>query len=289
VEENVENLTAFYRLLRDINPELQLVVTVSPVPLLATFRDMDCEVANTVSKATLRVAVDRFCQVHPEVVYFPSYELVTRMGRDAYLEDGVHVKPEVVSRIMSAFMEHFGDAEPAKETETKLVDDQADFVPAPNAKRVGIDSSSWHALRVPIASLAVVYRREVWRRAEAIAGESPIALYGGGRHTRAMIEQVPEIAARPGTIILDDKVSETEIMGVPVRTPDDVDPEAYGAVVVSSDSIQALLRERASIWLGAASTDTRIVGMYEGVDGQILPTADQVVWVSGEEAEADQR
>lgn len=108
VEENVQNLERFYELLRGANPQLRLVVTLSPVPLRATFRDMSCVSANTVSKAILRVAIDEFCRSHPEVIYFPAYEIVQHLEPKPFLKDNRHVKPKVVDRIMRTFIESYG-------------------------------------------------------------------------------------------------------------------------------------------------------------------------------------
>jgi len=53
-----------------------MLVTVSPVPLLSTFRDVDVLVANTYSKSVQRAAIDEFIADADGVDYFPSYEFV---------------------------------------------------------------------------------------------------------------------------------------------------------------------------------------------------------------------
>lgn len=109
VEENVENLERFHDVVRAANPGLRLVLTLSPVPLLATYVDRHAVVSDTVSKAILRVAIDAFCRAHPDVVYFPAYEIATRMPDWPYGEDNRHVRRDpVVDRIMAAFLEHYG-------------------------------------------------------------------------------------------------------------------------------------------------------------------------------------
>lgn len=108
VEENVANLERAYRLTRARNPGLRWVVTVSPVPLAATFRDVDITVANSASKAILRLAADEFCRRHPEVLYFPAYEIVTSLTRWAWEADNRHVRREVVDRIMRCFIGAYG-------------------------------------------------------------------------------------------------------------------------------------------------------------------------------------
>jgi hypothetical protein len=109
VSENVENLERLYTLLRAKNPALRLMMTVSPVPMMATPTDQSGVVVDCVSKATLRIAVDSFCRNHPEVVYFPAYEYVKRIAVAAFEADHRHVRREVVAEIMSLFRRKFGE------------------------------------------------------------------------------------------------------------------------------------------------------------------------------------
>jgi hypothetical protein len=81
--------------------EKNVVVTVSPVPLQMTFTDDDCVVANTTSKATLRVAADLVCKKFPNVDYYPSFEMVTLLGATAYGYDNVHVRDYIVHHVVN--------------------------------------------------------------------------------------------------------------------------------------------------------------------------------------------
>ncbi len=108
VDENVENLCAMYELLRRHNPRLRLIVTVSPVPLLATFRDEHAVVADELSKSILRVAAHRFCETCEGVDYFPAYEIVKRLSGSPWKDDNRHVRDEVVARVMRIFMHRYG-------------------------------------------------------------------------------------------------------------------------------------------------------------------------------------
>jgi hypothetical protein len=80
-----------------------MLVTVSPVPLLITFRDMDVLVANAYSKSVQRAALDEFVLGKEGVDYFPSYEFVTLSNPAAAWSRGDyrHVSSDVVNRIMS--------------------------------------------------------------------------------------------------------------------------------------------------------------------------------------------
>lgn len=76
----------------------KVLLTVSPVPLQASFSGGDCILANEFSKSVLRITADRLAS-RPEVDYFPSYEIVRSGGLNAYIADHVHVRPAVISRV----------------------------------------------------------------------------------------------------------------------------------------------------------------------------------------------
>lgn len=109
VEENVRDLDLMLRVLRSHNPNLQLIVTLSPIPLHATFLHDRYHVveANTHSKAVLRVAAQKFVEKHDGVYYFPSFELITYGFENPWREDHRHVNHVVVSRVMEMFRQMF--------------------------------------------------------------------------------------------------------------------------------------------------------------------------------------
>lgn len=106
VEENRDNIRAIYDLIRRYRPDAKIIVTLSPVPLIATFRDVSCITANSVSKATLRVAVDEVVTAvrdEGHMFYWPSYEMVTDVFCSPYKSDRRHVRPVVLNYIMRLF------------------------------------------------------------------------------------------------------------------------------------------------------------------------------------------
>lgn len=107
--ENLDNMRVSLNLLKEMNPRVQVVLTVSPVPLHRSFNDDDIFVNNYESKCTLRAVVGQICREYDWVHYFPSFEMVWGAGVVAYqAKDRLHVKEEVVERIMAAFMDsHF--------------------------------------------------------------------------------------------------------------------------------------------------------------------------------------
>lgn len=107
VEETIECLAAIDRILREHHAtgNYQLVVTVSPVPLSATFTDKDIIVANMDSKATLRAAAAAFVEQNDHAHYFPSYEIVLYSNtKRAWRPDRMHVRGAMISHILSTFV-----------------------------------------------------------------------------------------------------------------------------------------------------------------------------------------
>ena len=110
--QNMENMERLHQLLTmHGHPELRIVVTTSPVPLVATFTGQDVVVANTYSKATLRAVAQDWAAAHDNVQYFPSYEVVMNSARDiAWQDDLRHVRTELVEHIIDAFTAVFVQA-----------------------------------------------------------------------------------------------------------------------------------------------------------------------------------
>jgi len=108
--ENTANLERIWEIIRRHRPQAHVIVTLSPVPLVATFRPVSCITANVVSKSILRVAIDELTRAHPEderLHYWPAYEIVKELCPDPYEEDNRHVKPDVVAGIMELFRKHY--------------------------------------------------------------------------------------------------------------------------------------------------------------------------------------
>lgn len=116
--ENVEELEAAFQILREHNPKLKLILTVSPIPLHATFRgdDMHVITANSYSKSALRAAADEFCARHPgDVFYFPAYEKIMHGPPETWLEDGRHPTTWAVAQVIDLFLRTFLKEEAFKE------------------------------------------------------------------------------------------------------------------------------------------------------------------------------
>lgn len=115
VDEVQADLLAFVDGLRRVNPRARLVLTVSPVPLVATAGDRHVMVATALSKAVLRVAAERTSRAREGVAYFPSFEIVTgAFHRGAYFADDLRsVTDAGVAHVMRLFLQHYLDVGPA--------------------------------------------------------------------------------------------------------------------------------------------------------------------------------
>jgi hypothetical protein len=106
--EVVTDIQAFIDKLSQINPRARVILTVSPVPLIATFEDRHVLVSTTYSKSVLRVAAEEICRNNLQCEYFPSYEIITgNYTRGQYFEDDLRsIKAEGVDHVMRLFLYH---------------------------------------------------------------------------------------------------------------------------------------------------------------------------------------
>jgi len=103
------DMVAFIKRLRLINPQAKVILTVSPVPLIATYERRHVLVSTVYSKSVLRVAAENCTKRFPSVDYFPSYEIITgAFNRGAYFEDDLRsVSPVGVEHVMRVFLKHY--------------------------------------------------------------------------------------------------------------------------------------------------------------------------------------
>lgn len=108
--EMVRELTEFIDGMRAVNPRVRIILTLSPVPLVATYEDRHVLVSTTLSKSALRVVAEMVVEsVGTDIVYFPSYEIITgSFARGNYFaKDLREVTPEGVNHVMRIFKRHF--------------------------------------------------------------------------------------------------------------------------------------------------------------------------------------
>lgn len=82
-----QTLTATIKRIREINPQIKFLLTVSPVPLTATMSGNHVLVATMESKSVLRSVAGAVSRQYSFVDYFPSYEIINATPfRGAFFE-----------------------------------------------------------------------------------------------------------------------------------------------------------------------------------------------------------
>lgn len=111
VSEILESLAPVLAHLSSRHPELQVVMTVSPVRHIR-----DGLVENQRSKAALLLAIDELSDRFPFVHYFPAYELLLDDLRDYrfYAADLIHPNEQAIDYIWDLFVQAFLDG-PARD------------------------------------------------------------------------------------------------------------------------------------------------------------------------------
>lgn len=123
------DLIAAMDLLRELNPQIKVLLTVSPVPLTATYSDRHALVATTASKSILRAVADDVCGRQGWIDYFPSYEIITGIPfKSMFYEPNLRsVNPAGVKYVMESFFNDlsrkYPKSRPAKEASSSKLDD----------------------------------------------------------------------------------------------------------------------------------------------------------------------
>lgn len=108
VDEIVENTNLTINKIRKINPNIKIILTVSPIRHWKQgYRE------NLISKSTLHLAIDQICKSITYCSYFPAYEIVMDELRDYrfYKADMLHPSEIAVDYIWEKFATHlFSDS-----------------------------------------------------------------------------------------------------------------------------------------------------------------------------------
>ncbi len=107
--EVIADMELFIAALKAVNPDARMILTVSPVPLMATAQpEAQVLSATTYSKSVLRVAADMLERSHDFIHYFPSYEVITgAYNRGRYFADDLrNVTEEGVSHVMRLLLHY---------------------------------------------------------------------------------------------------------------------------------------------------------------------------------------
>jgi hypothetical protein len=122
VADTTADLDEFVRLLREINNKVRILLTVSPVPLIATATNKHVVEATVYSKSVLRVAAAEIVSRFTDVFYFPAYEIITGpQARAEFFEnDKRSVSQAGVDAVVSVLLAHCeGVSVPAETAQTE--------------------------------------------------------------------------------------------------------------------------------------------------------------------------
>lgn len=105
VAEIVENWTDLIQQIKQVNPSIKFIFTVSPVKYLK-----DGVHENNLSKSTLLLAVDELCKINNNF-YFPAYEIQTDELRDYrfFANDLAHPNDNAIEYIWERFIGSYFD------------------------------------------------------------------------------------------------------------------------------------------------------------------------------------
>jgi hypothetical protein len=110
----------------------KILLTVSPVPIEATFTTQDAIIANFYSKSTLRVVAQVIAEKYGNVEYFPSYEIAMSGGTGSFAHDNIHVTDNTVNAIMSVLVDNY-----VLRYQPETIDQQHNYVDCEVEERMG--------------------------------------------------------------------------------------------------------------------------------------------------------
>ena len=104
-QQEVKNeLEETISILKKHNPNLKILISVSPVPLVAsTLENYSAYIAAGWAKSSLHSATLEVVDNNEDVYYMPSYEIVASKPETTFKPDGRHVLRSTVNNIMDTF------------------------------------------------------------------------------------------------------------------------------------------------------------------------------------------
>ena len=130
--EVLSDLLNWCQRVREMNSNVRILLTVSPVPLNATYMPRNVWTSTTYSKAVLRAVAGDAATELSYVDYFPSYEIVTSpQAHGRYFEDDLREVTSVgVKHVMRVFDRHYvlrdGTSDPREPTQVRTASKMSD-------------------------------------------------------------------------------------------------------------------------------------------------------------------
>lgn len=114
-EEVMQDLRTLLHVAQKMKPGVKLLLTVSPVPMIATATHRHILLANQASKAALLSAALNLAATHEEIAYFPSFEIATGAGGRLahFAANRRDITAEGVAQIMRVFFECHAEFTPS--------------------------------------------------------------------------------------------------------------------------------------------------------------------------------
>lgn len=123
-DEIVQDMSEFIDLLRSRNPKIRFIISVSPVPLVATGTKSHVLTSTIYSKSVLRVAAEELSTNLKDVAYFPAYEIITgpQAPQNFFEADRRNVSENGVRVVMETLLQASGLRQNANVISAKAAD-----------------------------------------------------------------------------------------------------------------------------------------------------------------------
>ena len=114
--ETKDAISKIYSLIKSEVNNAKVIFTLSPIPLITTFRDQSCIVANSASKSILKAGLDEFIRdnvndLNSNLFYFPAFEIINELLPAKFTEDGRHLHDFIVPAVMKIFEAHYCESD----------------------------------------------------------------------------------------------------------------------------------------------------------------------------------
>jgi len=111
--ETKNKIASLYHIIKKHIPSAKIIISVSPIPFAATFRQISCITASSAGKSLLRASLDEFIrdnesELGNSLFYFPGFELI-QFFTNPFVSDCRHVREEYIRVIMKIFEVMFCD------------------------------------------------------------------------------------------------------------------------------------------------------------------------------------
>ncbi len=114
VDEICTHVRSIFAKIRSINPDIHIVVSLSPIPLRRSIGHASAFGQDCMSKSLLRVAIATLMQDDPPLLsYWPSFEIIRWLGGHIGPffgvggEDNRHIFPDTLDVVMELFVESY--------------------------------------------------------------------------------------------------------------------------------------------------------------------------------------